>query len=117
MSYADAATKYIPESKKVVYDIDNPHPPVADTPNYSEEINNDENDFPNLSVDKTTNVPSPGENTKEFLNFNYSNYKAINVAQPKKTYSEEFDALTCKIMAFVLGVLLTSPKTKDMPKI
>src|SRR6218665_1628440 len=113
MSYAEAATKYISESKKVVYDIDKQHSPVADTPNYSEEINNDENDFPNLSVDKTTNVPSPGENTKEFLNFNYSNHKAINVAQPKKTNSEEFDALTCKIMAFVLGVLASIDKSKD----
>ena len=57
---------------------------------YSEAINDDENSITEVSVDNTNPVPSHGENTKEFLNFNYNNYKAINVAQPNKTNIEEF---------------------------
>src|SRR6218665_3822763 len=99
--------------KNIVHDKDKEHSPVSDTLNYIETINDDENSFPKLSVDKTNPVPPAGENTKEFLNFNYNNYKAINVAQRNKTNIEEFDALTCKIMTFVLGVLASIDKSKN----
>ena len=51
---------------------------MADTLDYNETIKDDENSFPNLSVDKSNHVPPTGENTKEFLNFIYNNYKVIN---------------------------------------
>src|SRR6218665_1518655 len=116
VSYAEAAKKYISDSQNLIHDENKQHSPVTDTLNplqYSEAINDDENSITEVSVDKTNPVPSHGENTKEFLNFNYNNYKAINVAQPNKTNIEEFDALTCKIMTFVLGVLASIDKSKN----
>jgi len=84
----------------------------ADTSNNHENINSRDCSADQLTED-TKSVPSHDENTKEFINFNYNNYKAINVAQPNKTNIEEFDPLTCKLMTFVLGCLAAIDKSKD----
>jgi len=112
VSYAEATKRHLNQNKPVALNTESHHTSVADTPNDTEDINNRDN-FVDQIIDDTKPVPSHGPNTKEFLDFNYSNYKAINVAQPNKTYIEEFDPLTCKLMTFVLGVLAAIDKSKD----
>jgi len=123
VSYAEAAKRHLNQNKTVALDTETQHTPVAgtsndheytvtDTPNDHEDINNRDNVVDQLT-DYTKSIPSHGSNTKEFLDFNYNNYKAVNVAQSNKTYIEDFDPLTCKLMTFVLGVLAAIDKSKD----
>jgi len=122
VSYAEAAKRFLTQNKTMALDTETQHTPVADTTNNQEDINNRDTFADKLRKDtkpvpsqgqNTQNVPLHGQNIKEFLNFNYSNYKAIHVAQPDKTNIEEFDTLTCKLVTFVLGVLAAIDKSKD----
>jgi hypothetical protein len=101
----------------MVKETDRQPMPDTVTSNDCNSINNSENSSANQLVENDKPVHTSNENTKEFLNFDFNNYKAINVVDPKKTNIEEYDDMSYKLMTFVLGVLATIDKSKNRDEV
>ena len=112
MSYAEAAKRYGAQSETMLNNTDRQPLPVANTSNDSENVINRDDSYADQFTENTEPVHTSGQNTKDFLNFDYNNFKAINVVQTKKTNIEEYDDLSCKLMTFVMGVLAAIDKSK-----